>query len=198
MRSRRKCQLFWWNFLRLKNRVWENICVQVLIAILDLLVTATNPDSHPLPHTSDSPQYWFPPHDQTSPSYSLPPPHTAPSSVISTITKNARPTHPDPPQTAQSSLSYRPHLSVVHTNIPLGSHCNALFGSIFFYEDLPKDNFPVILLYRPALYGIIVLHGSELHWYCRSDPEWLEWHWWWDDWNLKKCGCLGIHIMYML
>ena len=29
-------------------------------------------------------------------------------------------------------------------------------------------------------------HGPELYGYCRSDPEWLVWHWYWNHWKSEK------------
>ena len=36
-----------------------------------------------------------------------------------------------------------------------------------------------------------MVHGPELHWYCRSDPECMTWRWCWTDVseNRKNCCC---------
>ena len=31
-----------------------------------------------------------------------------------------------------------------------------------------------------------IFHGPDFHWYCRSEPEWLTWHWCWNKWKSKK------------
>ena len=160
MRSRRRCQLFWWNFLRLKNRVWENICVQVLIAILDLLVTATNPDSHPLPHTSDSPQYWFPPHDQTSPSYSPPSPHCPLVSHKHNNKKcSADPPRPSPNRPELTVIPPTPLCRAYRYTIRQSLQCIVWLHFLLWRSSIGQ--FPCHIVKSPCLYGIMVLHGYE-------------------------------------
>ena len=43
------------------------------------------------------------------------------------------------------------------------------------------------------LINCVVLHDlvwyCYWYWYCSSDPEWMVWHWCWNDWNSEKLGC---------
>ena len=43
----------------------------------------------------------------------------------------------------------------------------------------------------------MIYHGPELHWYYRSDPKWLAWHWRW-SWNDRKVGCLSVHTAFQV
>ena len=54
----------------------------------------------------------------------------------------------------------------------------------------------VILSFYPIVeLHYIVFYGHELHWYCRSDPEWVTWvwHWCYNTWNSEKVAshCLA-------
>ena len=39
------------------------------------------------------------------------------------------------------------------------------------------------------VHDVCSMLGPFLHWYCRSDPEWLAWHWGWNDWKSQKVAC---------
>ena len=48
----------------------------------------------------------------------------------------------------------------------------------------------VILSFYPIVeLHYIVFYGHELHWYCRSDPEWVAWVWHWES-------CLALPCIY--
>ena len=36
----------------------------------------------------------------------------------------------------------------------------------------------IVLYSKLLLILLLVMHDSQLHWYYRSDPEWLAWYWW--------------------
>ena len=62
-------------------------------------------------------------------------------------------------------------------------------GSTTDLKVIARDWYLHALILCIACYSMI-FHGSELHRYCRSDPQRLAWHWCW-SWTTKnlKSGC---------